>query len=120
MFLERLTLINFQCFGPEPTTIRFDTQLTAMLGGNAAGKTAACQALSRLFSVVGDQRQIRVEDFHVPDDEEEAPATRALSIEAVFAFPELADDGADASRSVPEFFAQMTADDDGAQAPHRP
>jgi putative ATP-dependent endonuclease of OLD family len=77
MFLERLTLINFQCFGPEPTTIRFDTQLTAMLGGNAAGKTAACQALSRLFSVVGDQRQIRVEDFHVPDDEEEAPATRA-------------------------------------------
>ena len=113
MFLERLTLINFQCFGPEPTTIRFDTQLTAMLGGNAAGKTAACQALSRLFSVVGDQRQIRVEDFHVPDDEEEAPATRALSIEAVFAFPELADDGADASRSVPEFFAQMTADDDG-------
>jgi hypothetical protein len=48
-----------------------------------------------------------------PDDEEEAPATRALSIEAVFAFPELADDGADASGSVPEFFAQMTADDDG-------
>ncbi|MEV4260548.1 AAA family ATPase [Kribbella sp. NPDC049584] len=113
MFLERLTLTNFQCFGPEPTTIRFDTQLTAMLGANAAGKTAACEALSRLFSVVGDQRQIRVEDFHVPDDEDEAPSTRALSIEAVFAFPELADDDADASGSVPEFFAQMTADDDG-------
>jgi putative ATP-dependent endonuclease of OLD family len=56
MFLERVNLTNFQCFGPEPTTIRFDTQLTATLGGNAAGKTAACQALSRLFSVVGDQR----------------------------------------------------------------
>ncbi|NBH10341.1 AAA family ATPase [Amycolatopsis sp. SID8362] len=115
MFLERLTLINFQCFGPEATTIRFDRQLTAMLGSNAAGKTAACQALLRLFSVVGDQRRIRVEDFHVPDDENEAPQTRSLTIEAVFAFPELAEDAdtVAASRSVPEFFAQMTADDQG-------
>ena len=36
-----------------------------------------------------------------------------MRIEAVFAFPELADDGSDASGSVPEFFAQMTADDNG-------
>jgi putative ATP-dependent endonuclease of the OLD family len=115
VFLERLTLTNFQCFGPVPTTIRFDQQLTAMLGGNAAGKTAACQALLRLFSIVGDQRQIRVEDFHVPDDVEEAPETRSLTIEAVFAFPELADDTSvtTAALSVPEFFAQMTADDEG-------
>jgi putative ATP-dependent endonuclease of OLD family len=114
MFLERLTLTNFQCFGPDATTICFDQQLTAMLGGNAAGKTAACQALLRLFSIVSEQRKIRVEDFHVPDDEEEAPETRALTIEAVFAFPELAEDNnAGASGSVPEFFAQMTADEDG-------
>lgn len=115
MFLERLTLVNFQCFGPEATTIHFDRQLTALIGSNAAGKTAACQALLRLFSIVGDQRRIRVEDFHVPDDEGEAPATRSLVIEAVFAFPELADDAgaAIASLTVPEFFAQMTADDQG-------
>lgn len=113
MFLERLTLSNFQSFGPTPTTIRFDQQLTAMLGGNAAGKTAACQALLRLFSVLGDQRRIRVEDFHVPNEEDEAPETRSLSIEAVFAFPELAADGTDDLGSVPEFFAQMTADEDG-------
>jgi len=113
MFLERLTLANFQCFGPVPTTIRFDSRLTAMLGANAAGKTAACQALLRLFSVVNEQRQLRVEDFHVPNDEEEAPETRALRIEAVFAFPELEEDGADAAATVPEFFAQMTADDGG-------
>ena len=113
MFLERLTLTNFQCFGPDPTAIRFDQQLTAMLGGNAAGKTAACQALLRLFSVIREQRQIRVEDFHVPEDEVEAPETRTLTIEAVFAFPELDEDSADASGSVPEFFAQMTADEGG-------
>jgi len=82
-----------------------------LLGVNAAGKTAACQALVRLFSVIADQRQVRVEDFHVPDDDEEPPATRRMRIDAVFAFPELADDGSDASGSVPEFFAQMTADD---------
>jgi predicted ATP-dependent endonuclease of OLD family len=115
MFLERLTMTNFQCFGPEATTIRFDQQLTALLGLNAAGKTAACQALLRLFSVVPGQRKIRVEDFHVPDDEDQAPTARSLVIEAVFAFPELADDAAapTAATTVPEFFTQMTADDQG-------
>lgn len=112
MFLESLTLSNFQCFGPQKTTIRFDQQLTALIGQNAAGKTAVCQALLRLFSVVGDQRQIRVNDFHVPDDEEEAPERRTLTIDVVFAFPELDEDEADTS-SVPEFFAQMSADDGG-------
>ncbi|HZI98482.1 MAG TPA: AAA family ATPase [Actinomycetales bacterium] len=113
MFLERLTVSNFQCFGPEGTTILLDQQLTALLGANASGKTAACQALLRLFSVVADQRQILVEDFHVPDDKEDAPQNRELTIEAIFAFPELAEDGAAAAGSVPEFFAQMSADDDG-------
>lgn len=79
---------------------------------NATGKTAVCQALLRLFSVVRDQRQIRVGDFHVPEDEEEAPEGRTLTIEAIFAFPELDEDNADTS-NVPEFFAQMSADDGG-------
>jgi putative ATP-dependent endonuclease of the OLD family len=113
VFLESVTLSNFQCFGPEPTSIRFDDQLTVLIGPNASGKTAACQALLRLFSVVRDQRQIRLDDFHVPHDEQESPASRSLSIEAVFAYPELnSDDGAD-NQTVPEFFAQMSADDDG-------
>jgi hypothetical protein len=47
------------------------------------------------------------------DDEDEVPASRNMSIDAVFAFLELADDGSDASDTVPEFFAQMTADDNG-------
>lgn len=113
MYLERVTLTNFQSFGPEPHTITFNQQLTALLGLNAAGKTAACQALLRLFSVIADQRQVRVEDFHVPDDEVDAPSTRTMRIDAVFAFPELAEDSADAAGTVPEFFAQMAADDSG-------
>lgn len=153
MFLERITLTNFQCFGPQPTTIKFDQHLTAFLGANATGKTAACHALLRLFSVVPEQRQVRVEDFHVSESERDVPDRRDLTIEAVFAFPELAEDPADTSgaegsdsesggsaenggtlgsnesgatgadgadggaadpaATVPEFFTQMTADDNG-------
>ncbi|GGM22177.1 ATP-dependent endonuclease [Promicromonospora citrea] len=126
MYLERVTLTNFQCFGPDPHTITFDEQLTALLGVNASGKTAALQAVLRLFSVVADQREIRVEDFHVPHDETEPAAVRTLRVDAVFAFPELdadttvdagdgnaGEDQADAAATVPEFFAQMAADSEG-------
>src|SRR5689334_3217011 len=113
MYLQQVTLTNFQCFGPAPHTITFDHQLTALLGVNAAGKTAALQALLRLFSVVPDQRQVRVEDFHVPHDETETPAARSLRVDAVFVFPELDDEDADAAATVPEFFAQMAADHEG-------
>jgi predicted ATP-dependent endonuclease of OLD family len=80
MFLERLTLQNFQSFGPDPESIRFDERLTVLLGGNATGKTAASQALLRLFSVVADQRAVKLSDFHVPADEVEAPEDRELRI----------------------------------------
>lgn len=113
MFLERLTLTNFQSFGPDPEVIRFDERLTALLGGNATGKTAASQALLRLFSVVADQRSVRLSDFHVPADETTVPAQRDLRIEAVFAFPELDDPDAHPERTVPEFFRHMTANEDG-------
>ncbi len=124
MYLEKVTLTNFQCFGPDPHTVTFDNQLTALLGVNASGKTAALEAILRLFSVVSSEREIRVEDFHVPHDEAEAATARTLRIDAVFAFPELDDepkataadsttelDAADAT--VPEFFAHMAADFEG-------
>lgn len=122
MYLEQVTLTNFQCFGPDPHTITFDEQLTALLGVNASGKTAALQALLRLFSVVADHREIRVEDFHVPHGEAEAATARTLRVDAVFAFPELdvdttvdagGDDVEAAAASVPEFFLQMAADSEG-------
>jgi putative ATP-dependent endonuclease of the OLD family len=136
MYLERVTLTNFQCFGPNPHTITFDRQLTALLGLNASGKTAALQALLRLFSVVPDQRDVHPDDFHVPNDETEPATIRNLRVDAVFAFPELnatttvevgdGDEGGDvgkggaegdeadaAAATVPEFFAQMAANSEG-------
>lgn len=114
MYLERLVLQGFQSFGPVRTEIRFDPRLTAFVGTNGVGKTSANQALLRMFSVVTDQRHVRVSDFHVPHDEDETPPSRQLRLEAIFGFPELDSGDASAQLSVPEFFRHMTADDDGS------
>ncbi|MEW2550412.1 AAA family ATPase [Streptomyces zhihengii] len=126
MFIEKLVLKNFKCFGPKGTSIRLDPGITALIGANGSGKTAACQALLRLFGMSAKERAVRVDDFHVPLDETDAPPIRELTIEAVLAFPELDgdDDGGDTegekrqsqdefSRLVPEFFRRMAATEDG-------
>lgn len=131
MFVEKLVVQNFKCFGRKRTTINLGPDLTALIGTNGTGKTAACQALLRLFGITGPERAVRREDFHVPVDETEPPTSRQLTIEAVIAFPELdeddqcvAEDGQDDAvqaprrrtdhrRVVPEFFGRMAADDDG-------
>jgi putative ATP-dependent endonuclease of the OLD family len=126
--IERLTLTNFRCFGPKPVSIDLEEQLTALIGANGAGKTAALAALMRLFGVTQQQRQLRVQDFHVPVDEDRdrPPPTRTLSVDVVLAFPELDNDahgdGADDeddeddrdTDAVPEFFIHMAANDVGA------
>jgi len=110
--LESLTLTNFRCFGPDPETVTFGPELTTFIGTNGSGKTAVMLALLRMFGVSGDQRRVRRQDFHVPAADEETPAERHLALEAIFAFPELAEDDADQD-AVPEFFQQMAADEAG-------
>ncbi|MET9296601.1 AAA family ATPase [Streptomyces sp. NPDC003077] len=135
MFIEKLVLENFKCYGPGRTSVRLDRGMTAFIGANGSGKTAACEALLRLFGISGQERSVRVDDFHVPVDEVDLPASRALTIEAVLAFPELdgsgendeveeGDDGdaaedaerqqpASTFRAVPEFFRRMAAEEVG-------
>lgn len=112
MFLERLSLTNFRCFGPEATSVALTPDFTTFVGVNGAGKTALMQALQRLFGVTGDQRRIRRQDFHVPSTELVAPPERNFVLEAIIAFPELDADGAGGA-AVPEFFHQMAADEAG-------
>lgn len=130
MHVEQIKLTNFRCFGPGSHTVSLDDRLTALVGSNGAGKTALMQALLRLFGT-HEQRRIVRQDFHVPFDEQSPPLERTLSIDVVFAFPELKpnpkqsenDDpdfghGEDASgdvstSSVPSFFLHMAADDNG-------
>jgi len=112
MFIEKLILSNFRCFGPAPTTIDLTSGLTAFVGANGAGKTAVMQALQRLFGVTGDQRRLRRQDFHVPSTEAVPPPQRNFVLEAIVAFPELDGVGADGA-AIPEFFHQMAADEAG-------
>lgn len=113
MYVERVHLTNFRCFGPEGTAIDLDPQLCALVGANGTGKTALLQALLRMFGISGDQRRVRRRDFHVPAEESDPPLERTLAVEVILAFPELSAAGADDS-AVPEFFHQMAADDAGA------
>ncbi|MCB9915608.1 MAG: AAA family ATPase [Planctomycetes bacterium] len=48
MRISSVTLKNFRCFGPEVETVRF-RNVTALVGANGTGKSAALQALTRLF-----------------------------------------------------------------------
>lgn len=113
MFIERLILSNFRCFGPEPTIIHLDKSLSAFVGTNGAGKTAVMQALQRLFGVTGDQRRVRRQDFHIPAAEAGPFQARGFWLEVIVAFPELGEgDGGDTT-AIPEFFHQMAADDAG-------
>ncbi|MEN8129331.1 MAG: ATP-binding protein, partial [Pseudomonadota bacterium] len=111
MKIENVTLKGFRCFGPEGTAVPFEDGITALVGGNGAGKTALFQALSRLFGVTPAQRTVRQNDFHLLPDQQELQSGATLSVDVVFSFPEIADGESDA---VPEFFLQMAASDPGA------
>lgn len=111
MYIERVNLTNFRCFGPQGTGLLLDSSLTALVGANGSGKTAVMQGLQRLFGMTADQRRLRRRDFHVPSTEKVVPLQRELSLEAILTFPEL-DDGTETT-AVPEFFQQMAADDKG-------
>ncbi len=83
MFIEKLNLTNFRCFGPDATAIELCQGLTTFVGVNGAGKTAALQALQRLFGITGDERRLRRQDFHVPVDESAPPLNRTRSLDLI-------------------------------------
>lgn len=107
MRLQRILLSNFQSFGPEPTELTL-TDMTYLIGPNGSGKTAALQALCRLFAFNPSLRRIRRSDFHVPYDEEKAPDERQLWIEAEFIFPETENNNK--TYTVAPFFPHMRMD----------
>ena len=67
MRLTKIKLSNFRCFGPEEQTILIDN-LTAFIGNNSAGKTAALSDLNRMFSENNNDRLLHRSDFHLPKE----------------------------------------------------
>ena len=107
MKLQSIRLSSFQSFGPEPTELTLN-DTTYLIGPNGSGKTAALQALCRLFAFDPSLRRIQRSDFHVTYDEEEVPDERKLWIEADFIFPEL--EGDDDTATVAPHFSHMRLD----------
>ncbi|MBS1209405.1 MAG: putative ATP-dependent endonuclease of the family [Proteobacteria bacterium] len=108
MKLQTIRLSNFQSFGEQPTEITLE-DITYLIGPNGSGKTAALQALCRLFAFDPSLRRILRSDFHVPSNEKEKPDERQLWIEAEFLFPELAED--EDNTTVAPHFAHMRLDE---------
>lgn len=114
MHIETINLQNFRSFGPEGQSIAVDPDLTTLVGANGTGKTVLMQALQRMFGISNEQRTIRRQDFHIPSSEEETPSKRALTLEAIVAFPELDDENGDHS-VIPDFFHHMSVTDEGGK-----
>lgn len=108
MKLQTIRLSNFQSFGTAPTEIQLE-EITYLIGPNGSGKTAALQALCRLFAFDPSLRRVLRSDFHVPSNEAEPPAERQMWIEADFLFPELGDD--EDNSTVAPHFGHMRLDE---------
>lgn len=108
MKLQTIRLSNFQSFGQEPTELDLES-ITYLIGPNGSGKTAALQALCRLFAFDPSLRRILRSDFHVPSNEEAPPAERQLWIEADFLFPELGEE--EDNSTVAPHFGHMRLDE---------
>lgn len=90
MHIESLSIRNFRCFGDEAVHINLAAGTNAFVGNNGAGKTAALEALKRLFSPIAAERQIRRSDVHFglgEDIHTIKGSEREIVIEAVFGFP---------------------------------
>lgn len=88
MRLTKIIIEGFRSFG-EKQTITFG-DLTAFIGENSSGKTAALSAIGKIFGQRQADRQLSRSDFHLPvgkkpEDVEELQ----MSIEAIFEFDEL-------------------------------
>jgi putative ATP-dependent endonuclease of the OLD family len=87
MHIERLSIKNFRCFGATPTLISTNYGITGFVGDNGAGKSSALEALKRLFSSIGSERQLRKSDIHFGFGEDShSVAEREVVIDVVFGF----------------------------------
>lgn len=104
MRIESLKISGFRCFGPNPITVPMSPEVTAIVGPNAAGKTALLHTLSKVFGVSRAQRTILRSDFHLgANDAPNDGKAKDLFIEVLIGLPELTDDTATPETIAPTF-----------------
>lgn len=104
MRIESVTLSGFRCFGPDPISVLISSEITAVVGPNAAGKTALLHALSKLFGVTRTQRTVQRADFHLgAGDDPNNRDPKDLYIDVLIGLPELANGTATPETIAPSF-----------------
>lgn len=104
MQIDSITISGFRCFAPEAITVPIASEITAVVGPNAAGKTALLHALAKLFGVTRAQRTVQRSDFHVgAEDDPENREAKYLFIDVLISLPELADGTATPETIAPSF-----------------
>jgi putative ATP-dependent endonuclease of OLD family len=109
MKLVKVKIRNFRAFGEEEIIPVSD--LTSLIGSNSCGKTTFFNALLRLFSGFGKEREITRSDFHVPSNvNPDTILENELSIEAILEFPEVVHEDGSEKFTVPSFFQNFIVD----------
>ncbi|PNG71786.1 AAA family ATPase, partial [Vibrio vulnificus] len=104
MLLKKLIVSGYKSISTShPQTIEFDPELTIFIGHNGTGKSAALEALNKLFSIDHSLRGILPSDFHLPDNVD-AATPRSLMIEAWFTLT-----NAEGNTSIPSLINGLTA-----------
>lgn len=108
MFIEKIILKNFRCFGEVPEEICFDDKMTFFVGNNGTGKTTIFDALKRVFGESREDRTITKEDFHLkPNETIDDAQDREMFIEIIFVFPDSTE------KSIPAFEPVIYSSADG-------
>jgi len=110
MYISKIIIKGFRAFNKEGATIVLKNRLNAFIGLNSTGKTAALEALTKIFGLTKIERDIFKQDFHVAHNEEiDSIDEKLLSIEVRINF---GDSGKD---SIPHFFNHMVVDNEGEE-----
>lgn len=104
MILKKIIVSGYKSISTEsPQEIEFESDVTAFIGHNGTGKSAALEALNKLFSVDRSLRGLTAPDFYLKDDADKN-MPRSLFIEAWFNF-------SDVSPAIPTLINGFTVSD---------
>lgn len=113
MRISELHINNFRSFGSTTQVVTID-DLTALIGGNSAGKTSLIIGLLRLFGQKNSDRSLIKTDFHVPESTTTLISLeKKLLIEAKIVFPELETKNTEDIDSIPEFIKHLIVEQPG-------
>lgn len=104
MLLTKIIVSGYKSISYEhPQTIELDPELTVFIGHNGTGKSAALEALNKLFAIDLSLRNIVPSDFHMPANAD-SNTPRRLTIEAWFTLT-----NTEGNPSIPSLINGLTA-----------